>query len=59
LRKNSSELRFEVAQQLLGSRSSFGVAQRFSAAVRTLLCFAALAAEVNFRPAEQFFRSLF
>jgi len=41
LRKNSSELRFEVAQQLLGSRSSFGVAQRFSAAVSTLLYFAA------------------
>jgi hypothetical protein len=33
----------------------FGVAQRFSAAVSALLSFAALAAQVNFRPAEQLF----
>jgi hypothetical protein len=35
------------------------VAQRFSAALRTVLCFEALAAEINFRRAEQLFRSLF
>jgi hypothetical protein len=35
------------------------VAQRFSAALRIVLCFEALAAEINFRRAEQLFRSLF
>jgi hypothetical protein len=59
LRKNSIELHFEVARQLLGCRSSFGVAQRFSAAVSTLLCFAAFSRRGKLRPAEQFFRTLF
>jgi hypothetical protein len=37
----------------------FGVAQRFSAAVSTLLCFAAFSRRGKLRPAEQFFRTLF
>ena len=44
----------EQVAEKLHSDCGFGLAQRFSAAVSTLVCFAALAAEGNLQPAKQF-----